>query len=282
VPTSVLLAVLAAAGLLALAPALTRGYDATERLAAERATSTARVLSRRRRRRTVPGPRPINPPRFTGVLRGGAGAPSGVRRGGHAEPVWSGASRGRPAAASMATSPRSAQVRSAQPARSRRSVARRRHGPRGATTALHRRRRVFLALVLLNLVELAGVVLVGPGFWIGFSVSFVVLLADLVYLRRTAVLVRRARRIRARQAAWVAAQQAAVRHEHSRREADRQGAARRAVADREEARRDAARRDAQHTERYAPGSATGTDFVPRPRAGQPRRDYETDGHRDTQ
>ncbi len=36
VPTSVLLAVLAAAGLLALAPALVRRYDATERLAAER------------------------------------------------------------------------------------------------------------------------------------------------------------------------------------------------------------------------------------------------------
>jgi len=34
VPTSVLLAVLAAAGLLALAPALVRRYDATERLAA--------------------------------------------------------------------------------------------------------------------------------------------------------------------------------------------------------------------------------------------------------
>ena len=66
-PTSVLLAVLAAAGLLALAPALIRRYDATERLAAERATSTARVLSRRRRRRTVPGRRPINPPRFMGT-----------------------------------------------------------------------------------------------------------------------------------------------------------------------------------------------------------------------
>ena len=59
-PTSVLLAVLAAAGLLALAPALVRRYDATERLAAERASSTARVLQRHRCRRTVPGRRPIN------------------------------------------------------------------------------------------------------------------------------------------------------------------------------------------------------------------------------
>src|SRR2546430_15044898 len=64
VPTSVLLAVLAAAGLLALAPALVRRYDATERLAAERTLSTARVIDRRRRQRTVPGRRPVNPPRF--------------------------------------------------------------------------------------------------------------------------------------------------------------------------------------------------------------------------
>src|SRR5690349_23500318 len=62
VPTSVLLAVLAAAGLLALAPALVRRYDATERLVAERMLSTARVINRRRRRRTVPGRRPVNPP----------------------------------------------------------------------------------------------------------------------------------------------------------------------------------------------------------------------------
>ena len=78
-PTSVLLAVLAAAGLLALAPALTRRYDATERLAAERATSTARVLSRRRRRRTVPGRRPINPPR-SWRLSGAAPSLGGPRR----------------------------------------------------------------------------------------------------------------------------------------------------------------------------------------------------------
>ncbi|BCJ66246.1 hypothetical protein Prubr_32670 [Polymorphospora rubra] len=64
-PTSVLLAVLAAAGLLALAPALVRRYDATERLVAERAQSTARVLQRRRRRRTVPGRRPVNGGRST-------------------------------------------------------------------------------------------------------------------------------------------------------------------------------------------------------------------------
>ena len=67
-PTSVLLAVLAAAGLLALAPALVHRYDAAERLVAERALSTARVIERRRRPRTVPGPRPVNPPRSVRVV----------------------------------------------------------------------------------------------------------------------------------------------------------------------------------------------------------------------
>lgn len=62
-PTSVLLAVLAAAGLLALAPALVRRYDTTERQVAEREWSTARVVTRRRRRCTVPGHHPVNPPR---------------------------------------------------------------------------------------------------------------------------------------------------------------------------------------------------------------------------
>jgi hypothetical protein len=206
VPTSVLLAVLTAAALLALAPALTRRYDATERVAAERATSTARVLNRRRRRRTVPGRRPINPPRFLGLRKGPA-------------------------------SPRPV----VKPSRPRRRP----------PTALHRRRRVFLALVLLNLVELAGVALVGPGFWVGFSVSFVVLLADLVYLRRRAVRTARIRRAGRRRAQWVAAQQAAVRREHDRRAAQRSAAARRAVQQRDEARRKAALQATEYVERYS-------------------------------
>lgn len=92
-PTSVLLAVLAAAGLLALAPAMVRRYDAAERLVAERALSTARVLVccgsttaggvTGRRQRTVPGRRPINPPRFVSLLSTTAGlglmsAPAGT------------------------------------------------------------------------------------------------------------------------------------------------------------------------------------------------------------
>ena len=131
-PTSVLLAVLAAAGLLALAPALVRRYDATERLVAERAQSTARVLQRRRRRRTVPGRRPLHPPRSlvvtlsedsdTGSLARPVSAPPLRRRSGRLRPV------------------------SAVPAQSRRrNSPRRRHTP-----AIYRRRRVLAALLLLN------------------------------------------------------------------------------------------------------------------------------------
>src|SRR5690606_26430909 len=131
--------------------------------------------------------------------------------------------------------------RSASRSRSGRPIRRRR-----VPTALHRRRRVLLALILLNLLELGGVVLVGPGFWIGFSVSAVVLLAYLVYLRRLAVVLAKRRRARLRHAAWVQAQQAAVRREHDRRAAERAAAARRAIAEREWARRDAVRRSTEY------------------------------------
>jgi hypothetical protein len=151
---------------------------------------------------------------------------------------------------------------------------------------------VFLALVLLNLVELAGVVLVGPGFWIGFAVTFALLLTDLAYLRHRAVVAERLRQAQVRRARWVAKQQAAVRLAQEHRALERQAAARRAAAEREEARREAARRAAQHTETYGSSRATGTDALPRqrsgpvepepdgaPRAGLRGRAYETDGRK---
>jgi hypothetical protein len=197
VPTSVLLAVLAAAGLLALAPALVRRYDATERLAAERAQSTARVLSRRRRLRTVPGRRPLNPPRQVTVT----------------------------------VVPPPLRLVSAPPAI--------RRLPRRSTPAVVRRRRVFAALLLLNAIELIGVLAVGPGFWIGFAVTGSLLAVYFVHLRNRALADRRRRRIEAREAAWVAARQAEVRREQARRAAARREAQRRLAAQREAARRTA-------------------------------------------
>lgn len=214
-PTSVLLAVLAAAGLLALAPALVRRYDATERLVAERAESTARVLRRRRRRRTVPGRRPVNPPRRITVSTGSASPalPS---------PVGSRRRRGRPG-------PRPLRAMSVRAPRRRR---RRTH-----SAAVYRRRRVLLALLLLNLAELGGVVLVGPGFWIGFAVTGTLLAAYVVHLRNRAVVESRLRRVRAREAAWLAARQAEVRREQARRAAARRETQRRLAAQREAVRR---------------------------------------------
>jgi hypothetical protein len=196
VPTSVLLAVLTAAGLLALAPALVRRYDATERLVAERAISTARVLSRQRRRRTVPGRRPVNPPRWlTGDL-----------------PVEAQVSVPPAVPASLRLV-----VPGDQPPRARQP----KHRP-----SVYRRRQVLASLALLNLVELAGVPLVGPGFLIPLTVTGPLLLLYLGHLRGQAVRAARRRRAEARQAAWLAEQQAQVRRAQRRRAAARREAAR--------------------------------------------------------
>ncbi|MBT8228140.1 MAG: hypothetical protein KJO75_21945 [Dactylosporangium sp.] len=217
-PTSVLLAVLAAAGLLALAPALVRRYDATERLVAERALSTARVLARAgsprpHRKRTVPGTRPVNPPR-TVVHRVSDGEPveapvprpvSGLPLGGR--------SGGGPGRRRQARQPR----------------------------AVYRRRRVLLALVVFNIVELVGVVCVGPGFWISMAFSGTLLGAYLVHLRNRALTERRRRRAEARYTAWVAARQAAVRREQARRVAAKREALEQELIERDRMRREAAR-----------------------------------------
>ncbi|ASW57390.1 hypothetical protein CIK06_03220 [Plantactinospora sp. KBS50] len=277
-PTSVLLAVLAAAGLLALAPALVRRYDAAERLVAERAQSTARVLERRRRQRTVPGRRPVNAGRHL-VVRPVSGAPAGAssvsasadsstadgrtgavdgdrrlravpddagRRsaagGSSRRSAVAGSARrsaadgaGRRSAGggpSLRSAGGGSSLRSAGGAGRPRHPATRRHTP-----AVYRRRRVFAALLLLNLVELIGVALVSSGFWISFAVTGTLLGAYVVRLRRHALAARRRRRIEAREAAWLAARQAEVRREQARRAAARREAQRRLAAQREAVRR---------------------------------------------
>ncbi|SCF37699.1 hypothetical protein GA0074695_6296 [Micromonospora viridifaciens] len=252
-PTSVLLAVLAAAGLLALAPALVRRYDATERLVAERAQSTARVLQRHRRRRTVPGRRPVRPPRSLVVTLSEDTATKRL-----AAPVSA------PPAAR-----RSGRLRSVPPAPAK---SRRRHPPkRRHTPAIYRRRRVLAALLLLNFVELIGVVLVGPGFWISVSVTGTLLVAYVVHLRKLALADRRRRRAEAREAAWLAARQAEVRREQARRAAARREAQRRLAAQRE-----AVRRTAMGLDRPAdlPPAASGGSVSYRRAGGLRGRPYE--------
>ena len=214
-PTSVLLAVLAAAGLLALAPALVRRYDATERLVAERALSTARVLARagarqHRRRRTVPGRRPVNPPRVVSFVDSALHAVELPRAGG---PVRAGR--------------RSSAARAPRQLRHPREV--------------YRRRRVFAALLVLNTVELIGVWFVGPGFWMGTAVSGLLLVGYMVHLRNRALTARRQRAAEARYVAWVASRQAAVRRVQARRAAARKELLRQELLERERVRRETAR-----------------------------------------
>ncbi len=242
-PTSVLLAVLAAAGLLALAPALVRRYDATERLAAERAMSTARVLSRRRRRRTVPGRRPINLPRQVLVT-----VPA-------------------PISAPPAVPKRNLRLVTRRPPR---RIPVRRHTP-----AVVRRRRVFAALLLLNVIELVGVLAVGPGFWIGFAVTATLLATYLIHLRNRALADRRRRRIEAREAAWLAARQAEVRREQARRAAARREAQRRLAAQKEAVRRAAMGLDRDPSD--LPAAANGGSVSYRRGGGLRGRAYEAGG-----
>jgi hypothetical protein len=237
VPTSVLLAVLAAASLLALAPALVRRYDAAERLVAERALSTARVLDRRRRRRSVPGRVPVNPPRALVVtLRPAVSPPENdaPRDPGHdRRDRWAG----------------------------------RRNPVRTGTTALFRRRRAFAALILLNIVELVGVIVVGPGFWVGVAVTMTALVAFLVYLRNMALAERRRRREEARKAAWLAAQQAKVRRAQERRAYERRMVQKRLAEQREAARRAIVGLDRSEAVRGQPYSISyGRDGRRNPRA----------------
>ncbi|WBB77616.1 hypothetical protein O7606_15150 [Micromonospora sp. WMMD882] len=258
-PTSVLLAVLAAAGLLALAPALVRRYDATERLVAERAQSTARVLQRRRRRRTVPGRRPVRPPRTLVVTLTADAAPSSASAATGAGPGAASASSGAgPSAVGSSAAGPSGPAGSGSagaaspggPGRRRgrlravssgagRTARRRPPKRRQHTPAVYRRRRVLAALVLLNFVELVGVIVVGPGFWISVSVTGALLVVYMAHLRSRAVAERRRRRARAREAAWLAARQAEVRREQARRAEARREQQRRLAAQREAVRRTA-------------------------------------------
>ncbi|GGK83744.1 divisome protein SepX/GlpR [Mangrovihabitans endophyticus] len=239
-PTSVLLAVLTAAGLLALAPALVRRYDATERLVAERALSTARVLTRHRRRRTVPGRRPVNPGREVTVT---VPPPSGD------------------------AAPPRRRLRLVTGRRPVRHIPARRHTP-----AVVRRRRVFAALLLLNIIELIGVLAVGPGFWIGFAATATLLVVYLVHLRNRALADRRRRRAQAREAAWLAARQADVRRAQARRAAARREAQRRLAAQKE-----AVRRAAMGLDGDAPAATNGGSVSYRRRGGLRGRPYEAGG-----
>lgn len=127
------------------------------------------------------------------------------------------------------------------------------------------------ALFLLNAVELVGVAVVGPGFWVSFGVTATLLLVYVVHLRARALADQRRRRARAREAAWLAARQAEVRREQARRAAARREAQRRLAAQRE-----AVRRAAMGLDRPAdlPPAANGGSVSYRRTGGLRGRPYE--------
>jgi hypothetical protein len=217
-PASVLVAVLVVAGVLTLLPSLVRRSDQAERADFELRDPSMRVLRRRRRLRTVPGRRPVAAP--TAVLArivedshaAGRAVVPGALVPGHpesdaavrealvAEVLERHAAQradARAALASEATAsrrrarrPRSAPVRRRRPRRPVRPSA----DPAWARRWWrYRRRGVLSLLAVLVAGQSAGVALVGPGFWTGFALSALMLVAYLLHLRGTAAAERRRR-----------------------------------------------------------------------------------------
>lgn len=189
-PTSVLLAVLAGAGLLALAPALVRRYDADERIAADREQSDARVLERNTKGRTGPGDNPVNPPSTADDTENAIHAETPRSDGSQAEAD----PEARPATRIRR---RAWERNGARKARSVTWTATRSASQEGGEAAMtsarlrswwqQRYRRVLYVLLALVFVEILGVIIVGPGFWLGVAISVGFLLAFLRFLRMRAI-----------------------------------------------------------------------------------------------
>ena len=187
-PTSVLLAVLAGAGLLALAPALVRRYDADERIAADREASAARVLDRESGR-TRSGP--LNPPTETepeadeDPPEPDDGEESALRAETPAEPDEE------PPARRSRWERRGARRAESVLLSAERQEAKGRYEQQEVPVASarlrawwqRRYRRVLYVLLALNFAELLGVIFLGPGFWIGVVVSVGLLVVFVRFLR---------------------------------------------------------------------------------------------------
>ncbi|THV32131.1 hypothetical protein [Glycomyces paridis] len=177
-PASVLLALLAATALLALTPALVRRYDSDERMIADRASSDARVLTR-------DGHRPSRPTSHRTADLGESDIPIEDLLAGQDDPApspargWErrGTRRGESVRLGPDQSLTGEDPEMHEQARLRQMRAewwRRRH------------RRILYVLIALTVVELIGVVVAGPGFWIGAAVSVLVLGGYVYFLRERA------------------------------------------------------------------------------------------------
>ncbi|MGH8876927.1 MAG: hypothetical protein ACRD0P_06255 [Stackebrandtia sp.] len=187
-PTSVLLAVLAGAGLLALAPALVRRYDADERIAADREASTARVLDREANRGRNG---PLNPPTdsesatIDDLLESDDDEESALRS--ETPAVEPEARPGRRTRWERRGARRAESVLLG----AERQEAKGRYEQQEVPVASarlrawwqRRYRRVLYVLLALNFAELLGVIFLGPGFWLGVAISVTLLVVFLRFLR---------------------------------------------------------------------------------------------------
>ncbi|MQM26956.1 hypothetical protein [Glycomyces albidus] len=193
-PASVLLALLVGTALLALTPALVRRYDPDERMIADRSSSDARVLDREGHRPPRPTSHPTVPldPAESGETDASSGEmlaaqrPHGVRnaRG------WErrGTRRGDSVRLETDQSLTGEDPEMHEQARLRQMRAewwRRRH------------RRILYVLIALTLLELVGVAVGGPGFWIGAGVAIAALGGYVWFLRERAKRMRPRRRPKA-------------------------------------------------------------------------------------
>ena len=173
-PASVLLALLVATSLLALTPALVRRYDPDERMIADRAASDARVLAREAHRPDRPVPHPSE---GTDNPDESPSAPMPpVQRGSRG---WERRGRGRGESVRLEVDQ---SVTGEDP--EMRETARLRE--MRAEWWRRRHRRILYVLIALTLLELVGVIIAGPGFWIGAGVSLGVLGAYVYFLRARA------------------------------------------------------------------------------------------------
>jgi hypothetical protein len=188
---------------------------------------TCAGAKQRGRRRTVPGRRPINPPRVLAQQVTSAAAFAAGAAVFTASTAFSAAGRAaayQPAMTLPRSRPRAAAVR-----------------PGSTRGAAYRRRRALLSITLLLAIEIVVSAFIAKVFWISVSVTGFMLVVYVVHLRNRALLDQRRRRAEARYAEWLAAQQAAVRREQARRAAARRELLERHLSARDEARRAALR-----------------------------------------
>jgi hypothetical protein len=225
-PSSVLLAILVGAGVLALMPSLVRRYDSAVRGQAEFHSSSMRVLRRRRRQRTVPGSSPIRPPSFArahadGRIIGRATVPDALTPGDAESDALVRAALRAPAPTTSAAVSAAALTAAHRPPR--RSIV-----DDGQVRQWRRfqRRRILLAFALLFASQTVGALFVGPVFWAGVGVSALLTVAYVARLRVAAAAERRqlasqrAARKRAYEFVRVATRHTRVDHAAASRAAD--------------------------------------------------------------